>query len=320
MVVKLLLPKDEAAITSIDVKQGTLTLNGKAQTIGTSKIAELTFSDATKNTTLAVALAGDAPATKTLTIAAATTLNAKTTMTIAAGSTVAINDNIVLTNNGRIENSGTISVGTGTSALVNETTGTIETAGSVAGITNRGYIKLTDGWFSSVTMGAAGTNGLVDNTVGGTVTGTTTNNLIYRVYADVTDPTIKGTATEVAVLKNVTFTKDATITPIVLFLGNTEILSGTATASTKAVIGVTDDYKALAAKVLGAWSATNTVAKYNATVSMKVQEGAKLTASETGGYEVAAGVVTLLNKGVVTVPGSTDTSLKNAWTPVSATE
>lgn len=316
---EVVVTKDDAAITSIDVKQGTLTLNGKTQTIGTSKIAELTFSDATKNTTLVVALAGDAPASKTLTIASATALNAKTTMTVATGNTVAISDNIVLTNNGKIENSGEISVGTGTSALVNETTGTIETAGSIAGITNKGYIKLTDGWFSSVTMGANGTDGLVDNTVGGTVKlESKTGNTVYRVYADVTDPAIKGAATEVAVLKNVTFTKDAPITPIVLFLGNTEILSGTVTASTKAVIGVTSDYEALAAKVLGAWSATNTVDKYNATVSMKVQEGAGLTASS--GYEVATKVVTLLNKGVVTVPNGTDGDLKNAWTPESAVE
>lgn len=318
---EVVIAENDAAITSIDVKQGTLTLNGKSQTIGTSGIAELTFSDATKNTTLAVALAGDAPATKTLTIAAVTTLNAKTTMTIASGNTVAISNNIVLTNNGKIENSGKISVGTGTSALVNETTGTIETAGSIAGITNKGYIKLTDGWFSSVTMGDNGDAGLVDNTVGGTVDlDSKTGNTVYRVYADVTDPTIKGTATEVAVLKNVTFTKDATITPIVLFLGNTEILSGTATVSTKAVIGVTNDYEALAAKVLNTtWNtpATNTVANYNATVSMKVQEDAELDASADGGYEVATGVVTLLNKGVVTVPQGTTVGL-DKWTPTNA--
>lgn len=318
---EVVIAEDDAAITKIDVKQGTLTLNGKSQTIGTSGIEALTFSDAEKNTTLAVALVGDAPATKTLTIAAATTLSAKTTMTIAAGNTAAISDNIVLTNNGKIENSGTISVGTGTSALVNETTGTIETAGSIAGITNKGYIKLTDGWFSSVTMGDNGDAGLVDNTVGGTVNlDSKTGNTVYRVYADVTDPTIKGTATEVAVLKNVTFTKDATITPIVLFLGNTEILSGTATASTKAVIGVTNDYKALAEKVLNTtWDTptTNTVDNYNATVSMKVQEDAKLDASAVGGYEVAAKVVTLLNKGVVTVPNGTSVGL-DKWTPTNA--
>ncbi|MCD8093693.1 MAG: hypothetical protein LUF01_13050 [Bacteroides sp.] len=317
---EVVIAENDAAITSIDVKQGTLTLNGKSQTIGTSGIAELTFSDATKNTTLAVALAGDAPAAKTLTIAAVTTLNAKTAMTIASGNTVAISNNIVLTNNGKIENSGKISVGTGTSALVNETTGTIETAGSIAGITNKDYIKLTDGWFSSVTMGDNGDAGLVDNTVGGTVDlDSKTGNTVYRVYADVTDPTIKGTATEVAVLKNVTFTKDATITPIVLFLGNTEILSGTATASTKAVIGVTNDYEALAAKVLNTtWNtpATNTVANYNATVSMKVQEDAELDASAVGGYEVATGVVTLLNKGVVTV--SQGTVGLDKWTPTNA--
>lgn len=312
---ELVVAKTAAVINEIDVQNGTLTLNGENQTIGASNIKDLTFGAATgKVIAFNLAMSGNS-ATKTLTVSQGVTLSAITTTTVNANNKITVSASTTLTNNGVIENNGEIDA---TSATSFTNSGEIENAKVIKNLTNSGYVKQTDGWFSSISLNDA-SNGLIDNTVRGTITKTGANDKIYRIYTG-TNPSTTGLKSgEIAVMKDVTFTQDITLGNKVLFFGETEITSGTVTCNTGAVIGVTNDYKDLAAYVLNkTWDvpATNTVNAYNATVGVYVYEGATLEI--TTSYETGTGVITLMNKGTVDLPSS-NSGNTNDWTPVTAT-
>lgn len=312
---ELVVAKTAAVINEIDVQNGTLTLNGENQTIGASNIKDLTFGAATgKVIAFNLAMSGNS-ATKTLTVSQGVTLSAITTTTVNANNKITVSASTTLTNNGVIENNGEIDA---TSATSFTNSGEIENAKVIKNLTNSGYVKQTDGWFSSISL-KDDSNGLIDNTVGGTITKTSASDKIYRIYTG-TNPSTTGLKTgEIAVMKDVTFTQDITLSNKVLFFGETEITSGTVTCNTGAVIGVTNDYKDLAAYVLNkTWDvpATNTVNAYNATVGVYVYEGATLEIKTS--YETGTGVITLMNKGTVDLPSS-NSGNTNDWTPVTAT-
>lgn len=309
---ELVVSETDMQIAEIVMNNGTLTLNGESQTIGSGKIENIMFNViAGKKVNLNVALDAE-NGTGTLTIDDNGTLKSNVTTTVSKGNTVSISTSKSLTNEGTVVNNGEVS---GNGTLVNK--GTITNAYKISNVNNSGFIINTDGWYSVVSEATTSGEGWIENTVGGKVTAaSTTPSKVYRVYDGVTDPVTVSATGEFAVLKNVTFTKNATIAPTVIMLGTTEIKGGKVEATT-AVIGVTDDYKALAAKVLKTtWTSTNTVANYNKkNVEVRVYEGAGLEVKT--GYTAAEGV-TLLNKGNVTLPVGTTEGL-DKWTPNNAT-
>lgn len=309
---ELVVSETDMQIAEIVMNNGTLTLNGESQTIGSGKIENIMFNViAGKKVNLNVALDAE-NGTGTLTIDDNGTLKSNVTTTVSKGNTVSISTSKSLTNEGTVVNNGEVS---GNGTLVNK--GTITNAYKISNVNNSGFIINTDGWYSVVSEATTSGEGWIENTVGGKVTAaSTTPSKVYRVYDGVTDPVTVSATVEFAVLKNVTFTKNATIAPTVIMLGTTEIKGGKVEATT-AVIGVTDDYKALAAKVLKTtWTSTNTVANYNKkNVEVRVYEGAGLEVKT--GYTAAEGV-TLLNKGNVTLPVGTTEGL-DKWTPNNAT-
>lgn len=314
---ELVLAKTNMEIAEISVNNGTLTMNGGSQTIGSSNIAKMVFGANSRNSVkLNVALDGET-ATKTLTMDnAEIELTSIVTTTVSKGNTVSLNSGKELTNKGTVVNNGTIE---GDGTLVND--GEITNAKKISNVKNNGFIVNTDEWFSVVTEKAAGT-GWIDNSVGGTVTAS--GSKVYRVYDGVTDPDIKNENDEIAVLKDVTFTEDVTdgIEPIVIMLGTTEIKSKV-TIKNGLKIGVVknenEDYSELAEQILKTrWGvpATNTIGKYNEeNVAIKVNDKGVLTV--TTGYKVGNGVETLLNRGKVILTGQTE-GLTD-WTPNSAT-
>lgn len=304
---ELVVAKTDAAITAITVNSGTLTLNGASQTIGSDKIAALTFGDA-KATKLNVSLSGNS-ATKTLTVGEDVALDAKTTMTVAAGNTVSISTSKTLTNNGKIVNSGTISgAGTLTNANTIETAGTI---GATAVNNTNGYIKLTDEWNSNVTT-TTGT-GLIDNTVGGTVTNS--GSKVFRVYTgEVTGVNVA--ANEVVVFNNVTLTKAVDLestTNDVLLLGTTDIKANLTMANAATLqIGLessSDNYAKLAKIVTGKNLTDVTVlTAYKKTIVTSVYEGATISKPILKNYGG-----TSRNKG--TIEYATSGSEAGTWSP-----
>lgn len=310
---ELVVSETDMQIAEIVMNNGTLTLNGESQTIGSGKIENIMFNViAGKKVNLNVALDAE-NGTGTLTIDDNGILKSNVTTTVSKDNVVSIATGKSLTNEGTVVNNGEVG---GAGTLVNS--GTITNAYKISNVNNSGFIINTDGWYSVVSEATTSGEGWIENTVGGKVTAaTTTPSKVYRVYDGVTDPVTVSETGEFAVLKNVTFTKNATIAPTVIMLGTTEIKGGKVEA-TNAVIGVTDDYKALAAKVLKTtWNTTtNKVADYNKkNVEVRVYEGAGLEVKT--GYTVAEGV-TLLNKGNVTLPVGTTDGL-DKWTPNNAT-
>lgn len=311
---ELVVSETNMQIAEIVMNNGTLTLNGGSQTIGSGKIENIMFNViAGKKVNLNVALDAE-NGTGTLTIDDNGILKSNVTTTVSKDNVVSIATSKSLTNEGTVVNNGEVG---GAGTLVNS--GTITNAYKISNVNNSGFIINTDGWYSVVSEATTSGEGWIENTVGGKVTAaSTTPSKVYRVYDGVTDPVTVSATGEFAVLKNVTFTKNATIAPTVIMLGTTEIKGGTVTVSTEAVIGVTDDYKALAAKVLKTtWNTTtNKVADYNKkNVEVRVYESAILATSAS--YEAAEGV-TLLNKGTVNLPSSATEAQKNAWTPNAA--
>lgn len=267
---ELVVAGTDAAIQDITVTEGTLTLNGASQTIGTNGIANLNFEyDTTpgavwKDINFNVAMSTTpAAAEYKLTINKNVTLTENVTTTIAAKNVVTAG--ATLKNEGVLTNKGEIS------AITNE--GDIDNAYKIGSVTNGGYIKQTDEWDSEITTVVAGSDGIIDNTVGGVI-GTPNAAVVYRVYTG-TNPTIK--AGELAVLKDVTFTEAPAAIEEALLLGTTDIKAGV--EITTLTLGVTKEYETLAAYVLGAaWNTTtNKVSDYNAGVELRIYEGAKLT-------------------------------------------
>lgn len=304
---ELVVAMDEAAITAIAVNSGTLTLNGGSQTIGSTKIAALTFGSE-KATKLNVSLSGNS-ASKTLTVNTDVTLDAKTTMTVAAGNIVSISTSKTLTNAGKIVNSGTIN-GAGTLANTN----TIETAGTInaTAVNNTdGYIKLTDEWNSNVktTTGA----GLIDNTVGGTVTNS--GSTVFRVYTgEVTS--VNTVAGEVVVFNNVTLTASVDLsgtTNSVLLLGTTDIKANLTMAETATLqIGLennSDNYAKLAKIVTGEnLTDASVVTTYKNTIVTSVYEGATISKPILKNYGG-----TSRNKG--TIACKSTSTVEGTWIP-----
>lgn len=312
---ELVVAETDMEIEKINMNNGTLTLNGASQTLGSGKIENIMFNKiAGKKVSLNVALYDAQGNGGTLTVNNSGVWEANVTTTVSKNNTVTIENSQSLTNKGTVTNNGEIG---GSGTLVN--TGKITNAREISNVTNNGFIVNTDEWYSVVTETATGT-GWIDNSVGGKVTAN--GSKVYRVYDGVTDPEIQGVATDIAVLKDVTFTKNAEITPIVIMLGATEIKSEV-TVSTELMIGVVSDetnkYQELAEQVLGTrWNvpATNTIDKYNEdNVEVRVYEKAVLETSTK--YSVGKGVKTLLNRGKVTLPVGTVEGL-DKWTPNNA--
>lgn len=202
---------DDMAIAGIDVKNGTLTVS-KDQTVGTGKIATLSFGNGDKDANALKVVASTTEdgivVPTTLTISEAEViLTTKTTATIDETSTITLTNNAAseLTNNGSIENSGTITVAGNSAALTNGTTGSIVTDGKVEGVANNGYIELTDAWKSDVTITSGATTGLVNNTVDG-ILDVTGDNIVYHVYTGKVE-SVTNNAGELAVFYNATLAK-----------------------------------------------------------------------------------------------------------------